>query len=105
MLDGHLEDLGLFQLCRGRFFQCGGDESLELVEAAVDPVPPPLLDDAPPPLAGGPAAAGRGGHDGAAGDGAHVLGEGVVVATVAVVVVGRARALHVVAAVVVHGEV
>ena len=87
VLDGHLEDLGLLELGGGRLLEGGGDEPLELVEAAVDPVPPPLLDDAPPPLARGAApAAGGGGHHGAAGDGAHVLGEGVVVAAVAAVV-------------------
>jgi len=45
VVDGHLQDLGLLQLGRARFFEGLRDEPLEFVEGAVDPIPTAFFDD------------------------------------------------------------
>ena len=50
MIHSELKDLGLLQLGGALLLEGGRDETPQLREAVIDPVPPPLLDDPAPPL-------------------------------------------------------
>lgn len=50
MIHSELEDLSLLQLGGSLFLESGWNESPQLGEAVIDPIPPSLLDDSSPSL-------------------------------------------------------